>query len=62
MILNDSFELPVRQELMADALGLTQVHLNRTLAELRRLELIRFERGQMQILNSEALKLAALDE
>jgi CRP-like cAMP-binding protein len=61
MVVNDGFELPVRQELIADALGLTQVHVNRTLAELRRLNLIRFERGHMQILDSKALQRAVVD-
>jgi CRP-like cAMP-binding protein len=60
-VLNDGFELPVRQELIADALGLTQVHVNRTLAELRRLEYIRFERGRMEILDNKGLQQATFD-
>lgn len=31
-----SFELPLTQEMLADSLGLTSVHVNRTLAQMRR--------------------------
>jgi CRP-like cAMP-binding protein len=60
-VVDGAFTLPIRQEHIADALGLTHVHVNRTLAQLRRLGLIRFERGSMKILDPKGLGLAALD-
>jgi CRP-like cAMP-binding protein len=59
---NGSFDLPARQEDLADALGLTAVHVNRTLVGLRQRGLIQFERGRMSILDFERLKQIADDE
>jgi CRP-like cAMP-binding protein len=56
------FEFPVRQEHLADALGLTAVHVNRTLKGLRRSGQIAFERGRMSIVNVERLRATAEDE
>ncbi len=61
LVSDGAFLLPIRQEHLADALGLTHVHVNRTLALLRRLGLIHFERGNMQIRDSNGLHLAAFD-
>jgi transcription initiation factor IIE alpha subunit len=44
-----SFELPATQDQLADAAGLTSVHVNRTLQELRREGLLSFERGRLEI-------------
>jgi len=42
-------DFPLTQNDIADATGLTAVHVNRTLQELRREELIELERKQLQI-------------
>ena len=49
MSVDGSFDFPVRQEHMADALGLTTVYVNRTLDRLRRLEIIQFNRNRMTV-------------
>jgi len=46
----DTIPLPLTQETLADALGLSIVHLNRTLQQLRRDDLIAFKSGVMKIL------------
>lgn len=51
-----SFDFPVRQEDFARALGLTPVHANRVLVQLRRSGWISYERGRMHLLNVQALK------
>ena len=50
-----AFELPVPQCLIADALGLTQVHVNRTLGAIRDSGAIEFRRNEMRILGFEEL-------
>jgi len=47
--------IPLTQEIMADALGLSVVHLNRTLQQLRRNELIEFKSGLVRLLQPERL-------
>lgn len=47
--------IPLTQEIMADALGLSVVHLNRTLQQLRRNQLIEFKSGQVRLLQPEQL-------
>jgi CRP-like cAMP-binding protein len=44
---NYSIELPLTQTDIADALGLSTVHVNRTLQEIRRAGLIQFQRGKL---------------
>ena len=51
----DSFELPMTQEVLADALGLSVVHVNRTLQQLRRDGMITFSRGRVHILDPDRL-------
>ena len=53
--INGGFEFPVRQEHLADALGLTTVYINRTLDRLRKLDLIEFKRNWMMINDVPAL-------
>ncbi|HEY3638367.1 MAG TPA: Crp/Fnr family transcriptional regulator [Rhizomicrobium sp.] len=48
--------IPLTQEIMADALGLSVVHLNRTLQQLRRSELIEFKGGLVRLLQPEKLR------
>jgi CRP-like cAMP-binding protein len=52
-----SFSLPLTQELIADALGLTPVHVNRTLRALREDRLIAMDGRSIRILDFEALAL-----
>jgi CRP-like cAMP-binding protein len=47
--------LPLTQEIMADALGLSVVHLNRTLQQLRRNQLIEFKSGLVRLLQPDQL-------
>jgi len=49
-------DFPLTQNDLADATGLTAVHVNRTLQELRRDGLIELERKQLRILHLERLK------
>ena len=52
----DRFELPLTQEALADALGLTSVHTNRMLKRLREEELVTFRRQQLVILDMPRLR------
>lgn len=59
---NDSFNLPLTQDELADCLGLTPVHVNRTLKELRERELIEFRSGRVTIKDLSGLEeLAEFD-
>lgn len=55
---NDSFRLPVNQQVFGEALGLSLVHMNRTLQKLRRSELITLRRGVVSL--HDRSKLATL--
>jgi CRP-like cAMP-binding protein len=52
-----TFPIPLTQELIADALGLTTVHVNRTLRALREDKLIAMDGHSVTILDFEALSL-----
>ncbi|GAA4754309.1 Crp/Fnr family transcriptional regulator [Sphingomonas daechungensis] len=52
----NSFEMPLTQQELGDCLGLTSVHVNRTLQSLRRQGLIKLDRGCAEILDLPALK------
>ena len=54
----DRFEFPVTQATLGDATGLSTVHVNRTLQELRAAGLIRMEDGAVTVLDWERLKQA----
>jgi CRP-like cAMP-binding protein len=54
-----SFNMPLTQELIGDALGLTTVHVNRTLRSLREDGLIKLSNKCVTILNFDALSLLA---
>lgn len=47
----DEFHMPLTQECLADVLGLSIVHVNRTLQQLRREGLIRLSHSRVKILN-----------
>lgn len=53
--LDDSFRLPLKQEVLADALGLSLVHVNRTLQQLRRDRLLEVHGGSALLLDRQAL-------
>jgi CRP-like cAMP-binding protein len=55
---DEPFEMPATQEILGDALGLSTVHINRTLQDLRHEGLIRISHGSMQVLDLP--KLSAL--
>ena len=52
----NSFESPLTQNELADCLGLTSVHVNRTLQELRRRNLLELERREVTLLDIPALQ------
>lgn len=55
----DSFHLPVKQEILADALGLSLVHVNRTLQQMRRDKLIDMRGAQVTFLDRGGLETAS---
>ena len=56
------FNLGMSQSQLADSLGMTPVHVNRTLRLLREQKLLNYQRGEAQILDLEGLRsLAAFD-
>lgn len=58
-----AFEVPFSQIILADALGMTPVHINRMLKDLRTRDIISMRRGSISILNPSALaSVAGFDE
>ena len=55
----EGFEFPLTQNELADCLGLSAVHANRTLMELRRLKLISWTSRQVRFIDREGLVQAA---
>lgn len=53
---NHSFPFPITQEQLADATGMTPVHVNRVISELKTEELIQWKDKTVSILNLPALK------
>ena len=53
---NHGFEFPLTQRELSECLGLTVVHVNRTLQELRRRNLVELENRQLTILDPRGLK------
>ena len=60
--MDGAFDFPLRQEHLADALGLTTVYVNRTLDRLRRENIIAFGHRRMQILDPGRLAEIAEEE
>lgn len=56
---SNSYNFPLTQSELSECLGLTTVHANRTLQELRRLGLVEVENRTVTILDLESLKEAA---
>lgn len=59
LAVDGSFELPITQAELGDALGLTAVHVNRTLQDLRREGLVAIQGGKVTIREWQALKKTA---
>ncbi len=53
------FPCPLTQEMIADALGLSIVHVNRTLQQLRGEALLELKQGRAQLLNGDLLETIA---
>lgn len=56
---DNAYFFPLTQIELGECLGLTAVHVNRTLQELRRMGLVELESRQMKILDFEGLKAVA---
>ena len=56
LLRDDGFDLPLTQDAIADATGMTPVHANRTLQELRAEQLIVFRAGHLAILDLDRLR------
>lgn len=54
-----AYQCPLTQSLIADALGLTAVHFNRVLRQLRELNAMRFHEGSVELLDSKRLERLA---
>ena len=60
---HDELELPLSQTVLADALGMTPVHINRMLQEFRRSGVIQLKRGLLRILDPAALtRISGFDD
>ena len=56
-------ELPLSQAVLADALGMTPVHINRMLQELRKSGVIQLKRGLLRIQDAAALtRISGFDD
>ncbi len=51
LVKDDTFKVPVNQEVLADALGMSVVHINRTLRELRDEDLLMIKAGAVTLKN-----------
>jgi CRP-like cAMP-binding protein len=59
MVENESFAFPLTQQHIADALGLSLVHTNKTLAKLRRMGMFKQQNGTMTLVNPRVLERVA---
>lgn len=63
LVKNNSCPLPYRQQDLADALGLSLVHTNKTLAKLKADRIVTWSNGVLTVINEDALKaLSGIDE
>lgn len=53
------FELPLTQEVLADTLGLTSVHVNRTLQAMRQQKLLQLHGREVELLQLDAMRALA---
>lgn len=60
---NGNFSLPLSQIILADALGMTPVHINRVLKELREAGAMALSRGRIEIIDPvQLMQIAGFDE
>jgi len=59
MVENETFTFPLTQQHIADALGLSLVHTNKTLAKLRRMGMFKQFNGKMTLINPRVLERVA---
>ena len=52
----NNFALPLKQETLANVLGLSAVHLNRTLQRLRKTDMLKLSRGVVTLLQPDQLE------
>jgi CRP-like cAMP-binding protein len=58
----NSFEMPLTQEQIGEALGITAVHANRVIKQLRQDGIVLFHRGRVEVLDEDKLlELAGFD-
>lgn len=57
--LDDAFPLPLSQALLADTLGLSEIHINRTLRKLRERGLVEVNAGEIRLLDRDRLQALA---
>lgn len=63
LAVEDTFALPLSQAILADALGMTAVHINRVLKQLRLAGAMAMTRGSLTILDPMKLvQIAGFDE
>ena len=56
---NNRFAMPLKQEVIANALGLSIVHVNRVLQQIRRDKLLRLESGIVTVLDKDRMEAIA---
>jgi len=56
---DDGYSFPLTQQDLADATGMTPIHANRTLQQLRSEGLVEFAHGRLRVLDADGLKQAA---
>jgi CRP-like cAMP-binding protein len=59
LVENETFEFPLTQQHVADALGMSLVHTNKTLARLRRLGMYSRANGSLTLANPRVLQRSA---
>jgi biotin operon repressor len=59
LVKGDTFRIPLTQEVFADALGLSVVHINRTMKQLRQSGSVVFKSGSVTIRDPERLAAMA---
>jgi CRP-like cAMP-binding protein len=59
LVRGDTFKIPLTQEVFADALGLSVVHINRTLKQLRQEGAVTFKAGSVFLKDRERLSALA---
>jgi CRP-like cAMP-binding protein len=59
LVRGNQCELPLTQIELGDTLALSSVHVNRTLKQMRRDNLVKFQGGELELLDRQALQAAA---